>query len=270
MPTKKVVLITGASSGIGKAVASYLSSKDMIVYGTSRLKLEPISFNHVIMDVSSSTSVETAIQMIIVKEGRIDILINNAGVGLAGAIEETSINEAKNQFETNFFGVVRVTQAVLRYMRNQNNGIIINVSSLAGIISLPFQGFYSSSKFALEGFTEALRIELKPFNIEVTNINPGDFQTDFTSNRIFIEQSQHKDSVYASKLIRTAECFEKDELNGANPILVAKLIYKIVNKKSLKVRYSVGSISQRSSVILKKLLPSKWFEKLLMAHYNLN
>ena len=186
---KKVVLITGASSGIGKTCADYLEALGHKVYGASR-SLGHKSSSEVIteeirgkgwirvgMDVTNEKSVEQGVAHILKAEGRLDAVINSAGYGISGSVEDTAIEEAYSQFETNFFGVLRVCRAVLPIMRKQKSGCIINMSSIAGIISLPFQGLYCASKFALEGMTEALRLEVKPFGIHVVLIEPGNFRT---------------------------------------------------------------------------------------------
>src|SRR5262245_47487212 len=168
MSNQKVVLITGASSGVGQSTARLLSRQGYKVFGTSRnpASAEVIPTVEVLaLDVRSDDSVAACVKAVVNEVGRVDILVNNAGYELAGALEETSIDETKAQFETNFFGVVRMVKAVLPSMRQQKQGKIINVSSLAGVSSIPFMGFYSATKFALEGYTKALRMEVSPFNI---------------------------------------------------------------------------------------------------------
>ena len=177
---KKIVLITGASSGIGKAVARRLAGGEYVVFGTSRdpsgsgeipgVKLLPL-------DVRSDNSVSACVQAVLDQAGGLDVLINNAGYALTGAVEEASLEEAKEQFETNFFGIARMVKAVLPVMRRRGRGRIINISSLAGLAPMPYQGFYSASKHALEGYSEALRQEVKPFNIHVSLVEPGFIRT---------------------------------------------------------------------------------------------
>src|SRR6185295_4263495 len=151
---QKVIIITGASSGIGKACADHLKSRDHKVYCASRSTEDQLAAGNVSLDVDDDDSVRLAVQRVLDDAGRIDVVINAAGFGIVGAVEDTSIEEAKMQFETNFFGVVRVCKAVLPVMRDQRSGLIVNISSIAGLVSLPFQSFYSASKFALEGMTE--------------------------------------------------------------------------------------------------------------------
>lgn len=266
---RRVILVTGVSSGIGRCVAEHLGTNGHIVYGASRSKVESPHFHWIEMDVTSDESVNEAVEALVAEQGRLDVLINNAGNGIAGSVEETDIDDARAQFETNFFGAVRVTQAVLKKMRSQHSGLILNISSLAGKISLPFQAFYSSSKFALEGFADALRHEVAPFNIRVVNILPGDFATNFTANRQVSPRSINPKSPYNTQFNSMMQRIEFDELNGANPILIAKLAQKIINHRNPKGRYLAGSFGQKSSLILKSVLPDKLFEQTLRAYYGL-
>ncbi|MGD1994460.1 MAG: SDR family oxidoreductase, partial [Anaerolineae bacterium] len=184
---KEVVLITGASSGIGKACADHLVQQGYRVFGTSRrapFPPQPAKPGEPVMirlDVDDEASVGQVVGHLHQSVGHIDVVVNNAGFGVAGAVEDTTLAEARAQMETNFFGVVRVCRAVLPRMRERGAGLIVNVSSLGGVIALPFQAFYSASKFAVEGFTEALRMEVKPFGVQVVLIQPGDLSTGFTS-----------------------------------------------------------------------------------------
>jgi len=178
---EKVVFITGISSGFGKSIAEYLSQKGYVIYGTSRKAVEGNDRINVLkVDVIDVVSVKAAVQNVILKEGRIDVLINNAGMGISGPIEFSSVENIKLQMDTNFMGMVNVIQSVLPVMRKQGEGTIVNISSIGGLMGLPYQGFYAASKFAIEGLSEALRMELKPFHIKVVVIRPGDFFTSFT------------------------------------------------------------------------------------------
>src|SRR5258708_5663628 len=178
-----VVLVTGASSGIGAIAAAFLAERGYRVYAGARSAVTAAGVEPIALDVSDDASVTRAIEAILAKEGRLDILVNNAGFGIAGAIEDTSIDEARAQFDVNFFGVLRMCRAVLPAMRPRKAGYIVNIGSIGGLIAIPFQGFYSASKFALEGFSEALRLEVRPFGIHVVLIEPGDHRTSFTPNR---------------------------------------------------------------------------------------
>ncbi|NOR27898.1 MAG: SDR family NAD(P)-dependent oxidoreductase [Lutibacter sp.] len=266
---KKVVLITGGSSGIGKSVGEFLTQKGFIVYGTSRNsdKIKNPPFKLVSLDVNHTETIAEAVSEVIGNEGRLDILINNAGMGITGPIEETPTNEMRNVFDTNFFGAIDVMKAVLPQMRTQNSGLIINVTSIAGYMGLPFRGIYSATKGALEIVTEAIRMEVKSFGIEVTNVAPGDFATNIASGRFHtpvFENSPYKD-VYQSNL----DLMDSHVDSGSDPIEMAKAIYKIINTKKPKVHYKVGDFMQKFSIVLKKILPDTIYEKLLMNHYKL-
>ncbi len=264
---KKNILITGASSGIGKTIAEYLTDQGHRVIGTSRNPDQNHNkFELISLDVTDNESVTAACQLAIDKLGHIDILINNAGFGVFGPLEKTSITEAKSQFETNYFGVVRMTNELIPHLKNNaDGGLIINISSVAAFIGLPFQGHYSASKFALEGYIEALRMELKPFNINACNINPADFKTSFTANRKLVSA---KPSEYQEKFNQFLNMYEKDENEGADPILIAKIIDKLINQDKIKVRYFVGKQSQTIGITLKRLLGFSLFEKLMLKIWN--
>ena len=258
------ILITGTTSGIGRTIALYLASMGHEVIGTSRSSTTDDDLPVMKLDVTDDLSVNNCIDLIKKKYGALDLLINNAGFALAGPIEETSISEAVQQFETNYFGVVRMIKGIIPLMRSNGGGLIINISSMAGLMALPFQGHYSASKFALEGLVEALRIELMPFKIKVVNINPGDFSTNIASNRKISD-------TYEKRFRKTLKLYEKDEQSGADPIIIAHLIERLINKKTgHKVRYSIGNFTQTVTIPLKKILSSKLFEKMLIKTYKLD
>jgi short-subunit dehydrogenase len=266
---EKVVLITGASSGIGKAIGEFLQTKNFIVYGTSR-KPETIKNSKIkliALDVQNSISIKNCVQQVYNLEGKIDVLINNAGVGITGSLEEINIEEVKNNFQTNLFGPIEMMQQVLPIMRNQKSGLIINITSIAGYMGLPFRSVYSSSKGALELVTEALRMETKSFGINICNVAPGDFATDIASRRFHspvIENSPYK-KVYQNQL----ETMDNHVNSGGNPIQMAAIIYKIINTENPKIHYKVGAFLQKFSIVLKRILPDTWYEKMLMNHYKL-
>ena len=266
--SKKVVLITGASSGIGKSVATYLSKRNFIVYGTSR-KANSVSpdFNFVQLDVTKEQSIEDAVQNISEKEGRIDILINNAGVGITGPIEETPEVEIKKAFETNYYGPLKMIKHVLPIMRKQKQGLIINVTSIAGYMGLPYRGIYSATKGALEITAEAYRMEIKQFGIKMTNVAPGDFATNIASGRYHAPVT--KGSPYEEVYGNTLDLMNEHVDAGQDPELMAREILKIIETPEPKVHYKVGERLQKFSVKLKGLLPDKLYEKMLMKHYKL-
>ncbi len=275
----RVVLITGASSGIGQACANHLHQKGYRVYGTSRQarphatgisKTEDIhstAFEMIQMNVDYDDSVAQGVEFILDREGRLDVVVNNAGFGVAGSVEDTTIEEAKSQFETNFFGAVRLCRAALPIMRRQQSGYIVNISSGAGLISIPFQGMYSATKFALEGMTEALHMEVKPFDIHMVLIEPGDFRTKFTANRRKTVASQ-QNAVYLEKFTASLGVMEADETRGLSPIKVAHILEQIIETPSPRLRYLVG-LSSGVAIILKKILPYRLSEWVLMKHYKL-
>lgn len=263
----KVVLITGASSGIGKSIGDFLVQKKYTVYGTSRTpeKYTASNFPLLAMEVRNITSISEAIQEILKKEGKIDVVINNAGVGISGALEEIPSVEIKNNFETNFFGPIEVIKAVLPKMRQQKSGLIINITSIAGYMGLPYRSVYSASKAALEILTEAIRMEVKQFGIQICNVAPGDFATNIAAGRYHVPENTN--SAYAKiygNLLKTMNSHVSD---GNNPMEMAAAIHKIITTKNPKVHYKVGAFMQKFSIVLKQILPDKIYEKMLMNHY---
>jgi short-subunit dehydrogenase len=275
----RVVLITGASSGFGRACAELLAELGHRVYGTSRradftdsASPDPTEFRSaplvIPMDVRDDDSVRRAVEFVLKHEGRIDVVVNNAGVGLAGSVEDTSIDEARALFETNLFGVLRVCRAVLPTLRAQKSGLVVNVSSLGGLVTIPFQGFYSASKYALESISDALRMELRPFGVHVTLLEPGDFKTGFTERRVFSTESGDG-SAYRERCQRAISVMERDEQNGADPHQLADLLAKIIANPSPRNRYPVGTLSQRLAVAARRVVPSAIIDKALRAIYKI-
>jgi short-subunit dehydrogenase len=269
---EKVVLITGASSGIGQACAEYLARRGYQVFGTSRRApfppeaTQPDSPEMIRMDVDQDDSVKQAVGFILQATCLLDVVVNIAGFGIAGSVEDTSIGEAKEQFETNFFGVLRVCKAVLPAMRERRSGYIVNVSSIGGIIALPYQGLYSAAKFAVEGLTEALRMEMQPFGVHVVLIEPGDFCTGFTANRRMVLASQ-ENQAYAERCDRIIKNQEDSEQAGASPEKIARLLERIINHPSPRPRYRVGSVVEIAAIMLKRILPGRLFEWLFTIFY---
>ncbi len=266
---QKIILVTGISSGFGKQTAELLVQKDCIVYGISR---KEVGVNEKIRqlkaDVTDAATVKVAVEQLLKAEGRIDVLINNAGMGISGSIEDSSAEEIRLQMDTNFMGFVNTIQAVLPAMRKQGGGKIINISSIGGLMGLPFQGFYSASKFAVEGLSEALRMELKQFNIKVIVVEPGDFHTNFTANRKMSVASA-KAGAYDSQFRKTISVIEKDENGGLPPSVLAKKLYQIIEKKNPCQNYVVATFEQKLAVCLKHVLPGSWFMKILSPHYGI-
>lgn len=265
----KVVLITGGSSGIGKSIGEFLVAKNYTVYGTSRnpKRYNLSEFPILKLDVTKQNTIDTCIAYILEKKGKLDVLINNAGVGITGPIEETPEIEMKRNFDTNFFGPIRMIKAVLPQMRSQKSGLIINITSIAGYMGLPYRGIYSSSKAALETITEAIRIEIKDFNIEMTNIAPGDFVTNIAAGRF--HNPVIKNSPYEIAYKQTLELIDSHVDKGKDPLIMAQMVHKVIRTNKPKIHYKVGEFMQKFSIILKHLLPDKVYEKLLINHYKL-
>lgn len=265
----KVVLITGGSSGIGKAVGEFLQQKQYTVYGTSRSpeKYPDSKFPILELDVTIAETITKCVQELLSRENRIDVLINNAGAGITGPLEEIPEVEMKRNFETNFFGPIGVIKAILPTMRKQKDGLIINITSIAGYVGLPFRGIYSASKGALELLTEAYRMELKEFNIKMTNVAPGDFATNIAAGRYHAPVLV--DSPYKETYKKSLDLMNEHVDGGEDPLLMAQTIHKIINTNTPKVHYKVGTFMQKFSIVLKRILPDKVYEKLLMNHYKL-
>jgi short-subunit dehydrogenase len=265
----KVVLITGASSGIGKAIGAFLSQKGCTVYGTSRNPKPSKNdvFELIPLDVTKVSTIEKAVTHIVEKEGRLDVLVNNAGMGITGPIEDTPTDEMRKVFDTNFFGAIDVIKAVLPQMRTQQSGLIINVTSIAGYMGLPFRGVYSATKGAFELITEAARMEVKEFGIQMTNIAPGDFATNIAAGRYHTPVFEH--SAYKQKYQENLDLMDAHVDGGMDPEKMAKKVYQIIHTKKPKVHYKVGGFMEKFSIVLKRILPSKMYEKLLMNHYKL-
>ncbi|MFC2136787.1 SDR family oxidoreductase [Bacteroidota bacterium] len=267
---KKVVLITGATSGIGKAIAEFLASYGYKVYGTGRniknaIETDELKFLYI--DVRDEITIDKAIDHIIKKEKKIEVLINNAGIGIAGSLEEIPFNEIYNTYETNFFGMIRMIKKVTPFMRENGGGLIINISSIAGRIGLPFQSIYSSSKFALESVTEALSIELNNFGIKVCMVEPGDYNTNVNQNRVVIKPDES--SPYSKRLKGFFNLLIKNINNGRDPSKINRLILKIIKAKNPKLRYKSGKILETLTPFVKFIIPDRMFEKILMKFYNI-
>jgi NAD(P)-dependent dehydrogenase (short-subunit alcohol dehydrogenase family) len=256
---KKVILVTGASSGIGLAGADWLSQHGWAVIGASRRGTSGDAWTGLAMDVDDDESVNEGVARTVAEHARIDAVWANAGWGLAGSAEQTSIVDARAQMETNFWGAVRVVQAVLPVMRGQGGGRIVLTSSIGGLIGIPFQAFYSASKFALEGYGEALAYEVEPFNIHVTLIEPGNFKTGFTKGRRMVATAP--DDPYAGARERAIELMERDEMHGAAPVDVAKVVERVLAARRPPRRASAGKFDERIGLVAKRLIPFRLFEK---------
>ncbi|HEY5510186.1 MAG TPA: SDR family oxidoreductase [Prolixibacteraceae bacterium] len=267
---KKVIFITGISSGFGKETASLLAAQGHTVYGTVRKETstDP-AVNALIMDLSDGDSIISAVGQVVKKEGRIDVLINNAGMHTGGPIETLPLDTIKLQMNTNFIGLVQLTQLVLPVMRKQGGGKIINFSSIGGLMGLPYQGIYSAGKFAIEGFSEALRMEVKAFNIKIVVINPGDFNTNNTANRRGFLASTGDSDPYESQFAKTLAVIENDESKGWKPQILAKKLVRIVECTNPRQSYVIASLEQKLAVVIKYFLPGKLFSIILRDHYGI-
>ena len=263
-----VILITGISSGFGLETARLLAQEGHIVYGTVRREVEQLSGVHYLkVDVRDRKAVENAVQQVVAQEGRIDVLVNNAGMGIGGPVEFASEEEIREQMDANFMGLVHFVTAVLPFMRKQGSGKIVALSSIGGVMGLPFQGFYSASKFAIEGYCEALRLEIQQFGIQVVVVRPGDFSTGFTASRkkTVNDEALQVYTTYAESMGK----IEHDETGGLKPQVLAQKISKIIRNKHPHHGYVVASFEQRLSVLLKRILPARWFAKILGSYYKL-
>lgn len=265
---RRVVLVTGASSGFGRAIADALRDRGHRVYGTSRNPPVATSDGGTLigMDVDDDASVTAAVARVLREAGRIDAVVNNAGVGYAGALEETSLDEARRQFETNFFGMHRVCRAVLPQMRARRAGRIVNMSSLGGLVTVPYQGMYCASKYAVEAYTQALRMELRPFGIHVAMIEPGDFATGFTASRRLTAGST-PESPYASRRRAAVATMAADEATTSDLGPVVRAAIAAIESERPRLRYPVASALQRLLVSLRHVLPQRLYERLIMDHY---
>ena len=244
----KIAIVTGGNSGIGKCTALSLLKAGCTVYDFSRRELPANGIKFVKTDVTDEKNVLALVKYVIEKEGHIDILINCAGFGISGAVEFTTLEAAKSQFDVNFFGTVNMNKAVIPYMRKSNGGRIVNISSVAAVAHIPFQTYYSASKAAIESYTCALANEVKAFGISVTAIEPGDICTEFTQAR---QKSFDGDDVYSGKISRSVAGMEKDEQKGMKPESAGDYIAKIALKKNVKPVYAIGATYKVLSVLCK-------------------
>lgn len=256
---KKVIVITGASSGIGKVCADYLYNKGYIVYGLNRSVVESNTIKYIKCDVTNEDDVKNA--LVSIKED-IYAVINNAGMGISGAIEHTSSDDVNRIIDVNIKGVINVCKHSIKYLR-KTKGRIINIGSVAGELTIPFQTFYSMSKVAVSTYTEGLGMELKPFGIKTTTVLPGDTKSEFSRNR---KKTEVDDELYKDRIKRSVERMEKDEQNGKDPKSVAKVIYKVLKKKNPPVKVTVG-FTYKLFVFLKRILPTKLVNYILYKMY---
>jgi len=266
----KKVLISGASRGIGRANALFLAERGYTVVGTSRDPskyhgLEEGNVTYVAMDVNRSTSVRKGVKNAAKIMGGIDVLINNAGISHVTPFEETSERDGRMIMETNFFGLAAVIREAIPFLRKSDNGLIINISSLGGIMGIPFQSYYVASKYAVEGLSESIRMELKSQGIQVVLIEPGNIRTEIGKHRLY---PRKVGAPYQKTYSIVRDIVDSTVDEAEPPEIIAKLIHKILQKKNPGVRYPAGKGSRMISFLI-RVLPQKITERLLLNYYNL-
>ena len=261
--TNKTIIITGTSTGIGFVLAEYLGKKGHRVYGLSRKNVENQYFKTIPTDITDNDQVLNSISEILKIENRIDVLINNAGMGMVGAVEDSKKEEILRLFNLNLVGAVQTMSAVLPTMRHQKSGKIINVSSIGSEMGLPFRGFYSASKSALDKVTEAMRYEVHPFGVEVCSLHLGDIKTNIADSRVKTEVSEP----YKKTFGKVYSLMNSHVNDGSEPEEVAAYIEQLLGKKKWKAHYYFGKLGQKIGVPLKWLLPQNVYEN-LMKKYN--
>lgn len=258
-----VIVVTGASSGIGKSICEVLASKGHLVYGFSRRKVHESTFVSMQVDITHKEEIVQAFEVIYEKEHKIDVVINNAGMGISGSIEDTEIEDAKDLFDVNFFGAFEVIQVAIPYLRKQKHTKIINVTSLAGVFPIPFQAFYSASKAALNNFTWALQNEVKPFGISVCAVMPGDVKTGFTSQR---KKNKQTTIEYGGRVKKSVATMEKDEQNGMPAKVIAIKVASLINKKTMPIQVTVG-FKYKVLLFIKRIFSATFVNQILGSMY---
>jgi len=261
---KKVVIITGASRGIGRAAAGLFHEKGYTVYALSRSGCDVEGVRSVVCDVTDGGRLKEAIDSVFEAEKRIDVLVNNAGGGISGAVEKTVPADARRLFELNFFALFEAIKYTAPYMRARKSGVIVNIGSVAGALHVPFQAFYSASKAAVEALSNCLRGELAPFGIKITTVMPGDTRTGFTDARE--KDFDENDPDYGPRISRSIKLMEEDERNGMAPETAARIIYRAARSKNPKPAYTVG-FKYRFFILLAKILPKRFVQFLINSIY---
>lgn len=258
----KTIVITGASSGIGKALADTFTVINTVI-GISRTIPKDINYPYYACDLTNIEHIKRTSSEIISIYKTIDVLINCAGVGTGGAIEELSAEDLKWVFDVNVIGLVEITKALLPALKNNTKSKIINIGSVAGEITIPYQTSYSMAKASLQKFTEGLRMELKPFNVDVCTVLPGDTKTTFTGNRKTVIREH---SPYYANVTKSIKKMEKDEQSGVSPFKVVKVVEKVMKKKRMPIKVAVG-IDYKFFLLLKKILPARTVEFIILKMY---
>lgn len=266
---KKTVLVTGASAGIGKATAIYLAQNGYNVYGAARRTekmqdLKNYGITTIALDVTKQESVIACVEQILQEVGSIDVLINNAGFGLEGAIEDVTMNDAKYQMEVNVFGAMHLTQLVLPRMRQNKYGKIVNISSMGGKIALPLGGWYHASKFAIEALSDAMRMEVKQFGIDVIVVEPGGIKSEWGDIALENLGRVSGNTIYKEMVVGADSSFKKTVNKNSEPIVIARLIKKGIEATKPKTRY-VGGYMAKPLLFLRNILSDKMLERLIMS-----
>lgn len=276
MQKKKVIFVVGGSSGIGLYIARHLAANGMTVYSGARSFKDQegksafddgSAYHRIFVDVTDAETLKKAVAAIVSNEGRIDVLVNCAAQICLGAAEELSVDEYNDIMNINYLGVIRSCQAVLPVMRQQSSGNIINLSSINGLLATPFTSAYVGSKHAIEGFSEALSLEIKKWGIHVTLIEPSDHRNGSKASRKHAKLASDENSPYYQDYKRVTDKIAHDEDNGSDPADVGKLVYKILQSKNPALRYKVGKFDQKLSVFLKRVLPTRLFEGIIFKYY---
>lgn len=260
---KKIAVLTGGTSGIGMQTALALKNAGYTVYELSRRAQGVEGLNHLVADVTDEAAVKKAVDEIVAREGKIDVLVNNAGFGISGAVEFTKTEDAKRLFDTNFFGMVNMNRAGVPVMREAGQGRIVNISSVAGQIPIPFQTYYSAAKAATNSYTMALANELRPYGVTVCAVQPGDIKTGFTKAR---EKTVDGDDVYGGRIGRSVSRMEHDEQTGMDPAVAGKFIANVAMKKRVSPIYTIGA-SYSFLTFLTRLMSWKTMNKIIGAIY---
>ena len=261
---KRVAIVTGGTSGIGRATALALRERGYTVYELSRRAEGMPDIRHIVADITREETLQAAVEQVLAAEGRIDVVVNNAGFGISGAIEFTSAQEAQRLFDTLFFGMVRMNRCVIPVLRQQGHGRIVNISSVAAPVPIPFQAYYSAGKAAINAYTMALANELRPFGVTVCAVMPGDIKTGFTAARHKITDG---DEIYQGRIGRSVQRMEHDEQTGMDPAKVGAYIAKVaLRERSHHPLYAIRA-DYKFFVFLSKILPAQALNRLIYAIY---
>lgn len=269
---QRVILVTGVLKGIGNTCAAFLAKRGHIVYGTflhheSRVARADEFFRLLAMDPTTDDSIENAVSKILDDQGQIDVLICHASSTITSSVENTTSSEARHQMEVNFMGLARIIQSVLPAMRSRQSGMILVIGSLAGCVGVPFSAYHAAGEFALKGFVESLRMEVRTFGIKIALIEPGAIHADYKDQST--KASGHATDPYENLQSNVARSVLSRRQAESDPVIVARLVERLMFRKHLKIRYLVGPFRQRIWIRLKSLLPSRIYESLLLDYYGL-